>query len=204
MISYTIFQIEEKEKAIGTIYRSREDILKWGKEFPPPISFYREIYSDTQDRFNPEEVYRKFTFSHPSDYKGKTLSMSDMLRYTLPSGKHLYLYCDDYGFVGVDPDENHKVAKEPEYFPGLDILSAAVTLYYVKNGEMRYVTVNAMDLFAGKKEGVNENGGKVELTDAEVYEAMRCCYSNWDEQTVVAVCGDEIYFHDMFMKITSK
>ena len=204
MISYTIFQIDSKGDGVKNLFLCRKDSLKLGLPFPPDLNFYREVYTDTQDNLNPEEVHRKFNFNHPADYRGRSLSVSDIIRYTLPSGKYLYLYCDEFGFVGVDPDENHKVAKEPEYYPGSDILSAAVTLYYVKNGEMRYVTVNAMDLFAGMKEGVNENGGKVELTDAEVYETMRCCYSNWDEQTVVAVCGDEIYFHDMFMKITSK
>ena len=73
-----------------------------------------EIDSEIYDRVfegevacsNPEDVYRMFNLEHPEGYKGRSLSVSDIVEIIGEDGISTFHFCDDIGFqeVAFDPE----------------------------------------------------------------------------------------------------
>lgn len=175
MIRYTILQIDHTQDNRNYMFMPQDFLLSHGDTFPPPKDIYKEVYTECQPKFNPEAVYTRFNVNHPMDYKGRSLSISDIIRYTLPNGEVLDLYCDHVGYVGVDQRSESKVAKEPEYSPATDRTSDVVSLFYTKGEKKKTITVNISHLFPGKCCGIDEDGETVALSPAEIYNVLRTC-----------------------------
>ena len=175
MIRYTILQINHKLDDKNYMFMSQEFLLGHGDTFPPPRKIYEEVYADCQERFDPEAVFTRFNINHPEDYRGRSLSISDIIRYHFPNGEILDLYCDHIGYIGVDLRNGHEIAKEPKYTPCSDRTLNVASLFYYKNGKMKTVNVNISKLFSGKCVGVDENGCEVKLSPAEIYNVLRIC-----------------------------
>ncbi len=129
MIRYTIFQIDHTLDTRNYLFMPQEFLLNHGDSFPPPKDIYKEIYCECRPKFDPEGVYTRFNVNHPADYRGRSLSMSDIIRYSLSGSKTLDLYCDHVGYVGVDFSPEKEVEKEPEYTQANAGTSELVTLY---------------------------------------------------------------------------
>ena len=81
-----------------------------------------EINSEIYDRVfegevacsNPEDVYRMFNLVHPEGYKGRSLSVSDVVEIIGEDGASTFHFCDDVGFqeVAFDPELTEE-SKEP-------------------------------------------------------------------------------------------
>lgn len=174
MIRYTIFQIDHTLDKRNYLFMPQEFLLNHGDSFPPPLNIYREIYSECQAKFDPEAVFTRFNVNHPTDYKGRSLSMSDIIRYSLSGSKTLDLYCDHVGYIGVDFSPEKEVEKEPVYTPATAGTSELVMLYY-KSGKSKIITVNVSHLFPGRCTGIDQDGDTVNLTPAEIYNVLRTC-----------------------------
>ena len=175
MIRFTILQIDHKLDNRNYLFMPQEFLLAHGDPFPPPRKIYEEVYSECQPKFDPEAVFTRFNINHPEDYRGRSLSISDIVRYHLPGGDILDLYCDHVGYVGVDLRQGYEVAKEPEYIPASDRTSDVVSLFYNKSGKMKTVSVNISHLFPKRCTGIDENGDTVTLTPAQIYNVLRTC-----------------------------
>ena len=174
MIRYTIFQIDHTLDNQNYLFMPQEFLLNHGDSFPPSKDIYKEIYCECQPKFDPEGVYTRFNVNHPADYRGRSLSMSDIVRYSLSGSKTLDLYCDHVGYVGVDFSPEKEVEKEPVYTPATAETSELVTLYY-KSGKSKIITVNVSHLFPGRCTGIDQDGDTVNLTPAEIYNVLRIC-----------------------------
>lgn len=65
----------------------------------PNTELYDEVYSGNIEEGSSvmdtlENVFRKFNIAHPADFKGHSLSMSDVVMLD-----EKYYYCDRFGFV---------------------------------------------------------------------------------------------------------
>lgn len=174
MIRYSIFQIDHNLDNRNYLFTPQEFLLNHGDPFPPPKKIYKEVYSECQPRFDPEAVYTRFNINHPADYTGRSLSISDFVRYHLPGGQTLDLYCDHVGYIGIDLRPRKDVAKPPEYTPATESSSELVTLYYT-GGKVKTLTVNIAHLFPHRCTGIDQMGDTVSLTPAEVYNVLRTC-----------------------------
>lgn len=175
MIRFTILQIEHKSDNRNYLFTAEDFLLEQGVTFPPPRKIYEEVYADCQPKFDPEAVFTRFNINHPEDYRGRSLSISDIIRYHLPNGEILDLYCDHVGYVAVELRPGHEIAKKPEYTPASDRTSDVVSLFYNKNGRMKTVSVNISDFVAGKCVGIDENGVESKLSPAEIYNVLCTC-----------------------------
>ena len=67
---------------------------------------YEFVYEGSLDEFNGtatlESLFTKFNTDHPDDFKGHSLSMSDVIVFKIGDEKTAY-YCDDIGFTEM-PD----------------------------------------------------------------------------------------------------
>ena len=104
---------------------------------------YDKVFEGEVDCGSLEEVYRMFNIDHPGGYRGRSLSVSDVVEVIGADGESTYNFCDTVGFqkVNFDPDlteelkeekikvvlcEPGKVARVTEITNTLDGLQAAV------------------------------------------------------------------------------
>lgn len=104
---------------------------------------YDKVFEGEVSCENLEDVYRMFNLDHPKGYKGRSLSVSDVVEVIGADGESTYNFCDTIGFqkVDFDPDlteelkeekikvilcEPGKVARVTEITNTLDGLQAAV------------------------------------------------------------------------------
>lgn len=104
---------------------------------------YDKVFEGEVNCENLEEVYEMFNVNHPRGYKGRSLSVSDVIELIGADGESTYHFCDSIGFEKVDFDpclttemkeekiqvvlcEPGKVAKVAEITNTLDGLQSAV------------------------------------------------------------------------------
>ena len=77
-------------------------------------SIYDRVFAGEVDCKDPEDVYKKFNLDHPEDYKGRSLSVSDVVEIIGEDGKSTFHFCDDIGFkqIAFDPVQTQEF-KEP-------------------------------------------------------------------------------------------
>lgn len=195
MIQFDILQIDLEKEIRGELnyaFIDSEFLVTNTKQlFPPPADLYQKVYTDHQERIAPEEVFRKFNIAHPQDYRGRSLSISDVIRYHLRNGQLLHLFCDTVGFRAIDFGDEYKIATAPRYFPGSENKHAMVILYYQNGDKNRIVNVDVPLLFEGKAVACDQSGQEVELTAAEIYTAIQTAIayqrkssSNKEEQAI--------------------
>lgn len=92
-MSYKILQLKKNEEFWKYLFRS------YNENDVPSKSLYNVVYSgEVESSENVmgvlEGLFRKFNFNHPADFKGHSLSVSDIVEL---DGK--YYYCDSFGYV---------------------------------------------------------------------------------------------------------
>lgn len=198
MIKYSILQINlNKDPGHYGFFGSRLASTHTDAGFPPPKDIYDVIYHGEQDKLDPEEIFRLLNLNHPSDYKARSLSISDVIHYHLPDGQKLNLFCNDIGFMAIDFGEDYKIAKEAEYRPASDSSSGTVTLFYNKKSTEKAVFVKISNILSKRMVGVDEDGVEVALTPGEVYTSLRTYYlSETSEDST-----DPISFQERIMQL---
>lgn len=170
MIRYTIHQIKSSRDTKRFIFSGSDSLLREKDlSFPPPKELYDEIYSDKQEVFDPEKVFAKFNTAHPNDYKGRSLSVSDVLQYHLNGNDSLWLFCDSFGYCAIDFRPEYKVARKSEYNPGSQSNGENITLFYKTADKLRTVTVDISLLNPRRKIGIDQDNNEVVLTPGEIY-----------------------------------
>ena len=101
--NYSIFQL--KDTVVGKLFFDYEYIVeKYGgiKGDDYNIVYKGEIESENVESAL-EELYTIFNISHPEDFKGHSLSVSDMvmIRENAYYIEHLY-YCDSFGWKQIN------------------------------------------------------------------------------------------------------
>ena len=101
--NYTIFQLNDSEVSRGIKFMGYDFVKEC--EVNLTLDLYNEVYSgkvEGRSEFfdNTKElcdnIYMKFNLNHPADFKGHSLSTSDIVKI-----ENHYYYCDDYGWVEV-------------------------------------------------------------------------------------------------------
>ena len=175
MINYSILQINTQLDHNHHKFFGRSSELALGLDFPPDKELYKEVFSSSQEKFSPEEIYKLLNENHPADFKGHSLSVSDIIHYPLSWGE-LNLFCDDFGFCAVDFGSEKKVAQLPEFKPSADRTSDVTHLFYTKNEKIHPLTVKISDILSKNFVGTTYEGEEVRLTPGEVYEALKAFY----------------------------
>lgn len=75
---------------------------------------YDKVFEGEVSCENLEDVYRMFNLDHPKGYKGRSLSVSDVVEVIGADGESTYHFCDTIGFqkVDFDPDLTGEVKEE--------------------------------------------------------------------------------------------
>lgn len=99
--TFTIYQLKTIEDNHHRRFLSYAALEKQGEQ--PNIENYEKIYSAKMDQLATlENIYQEFNINHPEDFKGHSLSMSDIIAIE-SRGAYSAYYIDTFGFVSC-PD----------------------------------------------------------------------------------------------------
>ena len=95
MKTYRLYQLK-KEHFRGKAFLGYEETKRWNGE--PQKDWYDCVYEFDADReLSPDDLYEKFNLFRPEDFKGHSLSVSDVVE--MPDG---VWYCDSFGWQELD------------------------------------------------------------------------------------------------------
>ena len=99
MRTYSIYQVN-RESSHSILFESLDFLKKIGIE--PTREKYNKVYSGSvvdmeKEADMLEYIYARFNFDRPQDFKGHSLSVSDVVEL---DGR--FFYCDSYGFKQIN------------------------------------------------------------------------------------------------------
>ena len=172
MINFTILQIDPTADNCRYLFTGTKEIKKVGLPFPPPESIYREVYSSSQEKYDPEEIYKKFNLYPPEDYTGRSLSVSDIIRYKTKNGDTLNLYCDSFGFYLLDFSAAKDSVTEIKIRLSSKKKGLSFVFLYENSTEQRQKVIPVGNLVSGKTDATDFRERPVKLSATETFMAF--------------------------------
>lgn len=105
-MNITIYQINMERDINRIAFMSYENLNHFQGSQDIDCKIYDKAFEGDVDCQSLEDVYRKFNLDHPEDYKGRFLSVSDVIE--VKTGEEVtpgFYFCNDFGFkeVSFDP-----------------------------------------------------------------------------------------------------
>ena len=92
-----LYQIIHEEKNRAFIFEDYECVRQAFKE-RAPSEIYECVFDGKIDVQSPEDVFRIFNCANPTDYKGRSMSVSDIVVFEYSNGKKTVYFCARFGF----------------------------------------------------------------------------------------------------------
>ena len=171
MMEIKIYQINLDRDEEGVAFESMDMLERYQhtKEINPEI--YDKVFEGMVEARDLEDVFRIFNIDHPDGYRGRSLSVSDIVETVdKDTGEHCWHYCDKIGFKEVSFDPN-------------------------KTAELRADKITVVYIEPGKLAKIAEIGTNLEDLQAAVGGCIEAFYPF--EEEVCIVCNDEGKFNGM-------
>ena len=143
-----IFQINhdrDKNDICFTMY-DRLPFVQGTKDIDSTI--YDEVFSGEVNCDNLEDVFEMFNINQPKDYKGRSLSISDVVE--VNDNKTTYHYCDEYGFRTID--FNPELSKKLKQKEINDMTVDEIKEQYPVGSRIELINMEGeMEMYAGLK-----------------------------------------------------
>lgn len=112
MTEFSIYQINVDRDTANVCFIGMESLEKIKGTKGVNAAAYDRVYDGKMDCISLENIYQKFNVDHPADYKGRSLSVSDVVEIresdTLNPG---FYFVDSIGFKSISFDKS--LCKEP-------------------------------------------------------------------------------------------
>lgn len=112
MTEFSIYQINVDRDTANVCFIGMESLEKIKGTKEVNAAAYDRVYDGKMDCISLENIYQKFNVDHPADYKGRSLSVSDVVEIresdTLNPG---FYFVDSVGFKSISFDKS--LCKEP-------------------------------------------------------------------------------------------
>lgn len=82
-----------------------------------PAEIYKCVFSEPAEEEKLEEMFAKFNSNYPEGYKGRSMSVSDVVEYENDGSSNFY-YCDSIGFKNIEFDKDRSAGKTQEKSQG--------------------------------------------------------------------------------------
>ena len=106
-----IYQIDLERDTNAVAFESYDLLPKSQGTQDVDSDLYNRVYEGEVEAKDLEDVYRIFNIDKPEDFKGRSLSVSDVVEIVeSDSAKPGFYYCDSIGFKDIefDPSETHR------------------------------------------------------------------------------------------------
>lgn len=97
--TYEIYQLRADEVGERLCFKDRAYLEKYGIELR--CSDYDKVYRGLLENQSVEDIYIKFNIEHPIDFKGHSLSVSDVVVLRTPNNVNAY-FIDSKGYVELE------------------------------------------------------------------------------------------------------
>lgn len=98
-----IFQVNMDRDTDRIAFESMDYLQRYGQTVRPEL--YDKLFEGEVDCGNLESVFQMFNLSHPTGYRGRSLSVSDVVAVCDPNtGAERYYFCDSIGFKEIEFD----------------------------------------------------------------------------------------------------
>ncbi len=116
-----IYQIAPERDNNGVIYVDSQYLRRHQGNTAIDSSIYDKIYGCEIDCKSLEDIFAKFNISIPSDYRGRSISISDVIEVVEDSEvKKGFYYCNSFGFKKINFDSSK--TQDRTNFDGLTVL----------------------------------------------------------------------------------
>lgn len=102
-----IYQIDKSQDKNNVRFMRYDSLEKLQGTSNIDSGIYQKVFEGEVDCKELEDVYMMFNKSHPKDYKGRSLSVSDVVEIIDGDSNSTFHFCDSFGFrkVEFDPSE---------------------------------------------------------------------------------------------------
>lgn len=104
MMNIRIYQINMERDKDSVLYVPLETARRFRGEGIPKAETYDKVFDGEINCNSLEDVYKIFNTNHPEGYRGRSLSVSDVVEVINDDGDSKFYYCDRIGFKEVDFD----------------------------------------------------------------------------------------------------
>ena len=101
-----IYQVNMERDHNRVAFQSLDEMERFHGSAEIESEIYDKVFEDEVNCENLEDVYRMFNNDHPYGYKGRSLSVSDVVEVIEEDGESTYNFCDSIGFQKVDFNPN--------------------------------------------------------------------------------------------------
>lgn len=99
-----IYQMRAEDCAHNLLFRELSNVLEQcGGHVPAAL--YDLVYSGEVEAETLENVYTIFNIYHPKDYRGRSLTTSDVVEVISSEVEAGFYYCDTFGFARIQFDK---------------------------------------------------------------------------------------------------
>lgn len=100
-----VYQIVQEEKNASLIFRDLQKIKEAsGSRFPADA--YEAVYYGEVDAKTLEDIFYIFNMAHPKGYRGRSLSVSDVVEvFRMPEDSEFF-FCEPAGFARIEFDKS--------------------------------------------------------------------------------------------------
>jgi len=102
MTKYSIYQVNSDRDTERVSYLSSDSMQNIKGIFEVKPEIYDKVYDGELDCNSLEDIYEKLNIDHPSDYKHRSLSVSDVVE--IKEGSDIapgFYFCNDIGFMPI-------------------------------------------------------------------------------------------------------
>ena len=109
-----IYQVNMGRDHNRVAFQSLDEMERFQGSSEIESEIYDKVFEGEVNCENLEDVYRMFNLDHPKGYKGRSISVSDVVEVIGESGESTFSYCDSIGFqkVQFDPDLTEELKEE--------------------------------------------------------------------------------------------
>ena len=100
----TIYQINMKRDRNRVAFSGMDHLQQFQGSPKIDSRIYDRVFEGEVDCNDLEDVYRKFNIEHPAGYKGRSLSVSDVVEVIDNNGDSTFHFCDNIGFQKIEFD----------------------------------------------------------------------------------------------------
>ena len=110
----SIYQINMSRDYDRVAFESMDYLRHFHGSSAVDSEIYDKVFEGEVNCNSLEEVYRAFNLNHPEGYKGRSLSVSDVVEIIDDQGESTFHFCDAIGFqqIDFDPDLTEEVKEE--------------------------------------------------------------------------------------------
>lgn len=141
-----IYQIDHERDDKRLMFFGLDEVQKLTGSKMVKAEIYDKIFSGDVDCHSLEDVYRKFNEEHPAGYKGRSLSVSDVVEIVESDNTEKgFYYCDNFGFktISFEPEKAQDTVSKNQ-----------ITVLYLQVGKLPQTvsidnSLEAMQLLVG-------------------------------------------------------